>query len=99
MVRLIRHPRCETKILCVNSHERLVVVSNLEDVEIVLGVYEVLDRAVLVRHGHHAGQVLQEELQLATQVWSMIVTWKPLGVSTLTLPRPPWAWPILKTHG
>ena len=60
--------RSEAKILCVNSHERLVVVSNLEDVEIVLGVYEVLDRAVLVRHGHHAGQVLQEELQLATQV-------------------------------
>ena len=46
--------------MCVNSHERLVVVSNLEHVEIVLGVYEVLDGAVLVRHGHHAGQVLQE---------------------------------------
>ena len=40
------------------SHERLVVWPDLEDVQVVLGVDEVLHGAVLVRHGHHARQVL-----------------------------------------
>ena len=47
-----------------DSHERLVVCPDLEDVQVVLGVNEVLHGAVLVRHGHHARQVLNINIRL-----------------------------------
>ena len=45
-----------------HSHEGLVVVADLEDVEVVLGIDELLHGAVVRGDGHHARQVLEAAL-------------------------------------
>ena len=39
-------------------HQSFIIGSYFEDVKIIFSIYEVLHGAVLVRHGHHAGKVL-----------------------------------------
>ena len=49
-------------MLCLNLHESFIVFVNFEDVEVVFGLDELLDGAVVGGDGHHAGQVLEAPL-------------------------------------
>ena len=81
---------------CWYLHESLVVSSDLEDVEVILGVHELLDSTVVGGYRHHAGQVLETTLAVHSHLSSR--RRRSTGRKT-TLPKPPWAWPILKTQG
>ena len=54
--------KLETWMLCLNLHESFIVFVNFEDVEVVFGLDELLDRAVVGGDGHHAGQILKASL-------------------------------------
>ena len=43
-----------------DSHQSFIISSYFEDVKIIFSIYEVLHGTVLVRHGHHAGKILEK---------------------------------------
>ena len=55
-------PTLKVNLRTYNLHESFVVFVNFEDVEVVFGLDELLDGAVVGGDGHHAGQVLEAPL-------------------------------------
>ena len=49
-------------MVCRNLHESLVVFVNFEDVQIIFGIDELLNSAVVGRDCNYAGQVLEARL-------------------------------------
>ena len=67
-------------MVCRNLHESLVVFVNFEDVQIIFGIDELLNSAVVGRDCNYAGQVL--EARLAVHPYLLYSenerqTWKP----------------------
>ena len=85
---------------CKYWHDCFISGSNLVDMKVAVSLHEFLNCTILIGHSYHAFQILKQEQKLKSIVLIIyLCTWKASSFSTLTFPSPPWAWPILNTHG